>query len=135
MSANLADYPHVFPPPGFIRVDRNGSAAVAAGVTVRPAGSEIDIRNGFEGWIVLAGVELSSYAAGTFFRLLEGETPIRDYEAVTVPLGAPNTPAPLHIKLRPEVPFRLSVTNAGAGVLAARWRFYGWYYPTRGMRT
>ncbi len=129
---DIADYPWIWPPIGFEPFDLNGSAAIAiaaAGVLAFPAYS---IPIGQEGYVVSAGIELSSYGAGTFYQILLGGNPLRNYANITVPLGAPNTPASLHIKLLPNQPLSLAITNGTGAILAARWRFYGWYYPRPG---
>lgn len=125
---DFRDYPWIWPPKDFSPLDLNGSVAVAPGATVLafPAYTIPVLQ---EGWINQAGIELSSYAAGTSYQLLMAGSAIRNYERITVPLGAPNTPASLYIKLLPNQPFALRITNGGAAILAARWRFYGWYYP------
>ncbi len=123
----IQDYPWVWPPKDFEPLDLNGSLAVPAGSSAL-AFTPYTIPLLQEGWITQAGIELSSYAAGTYFQLLQNGSPIRNYERITVPLGAPNTPAMLYIKLKPNQPFALNIVNAGVAVLAARWRFYGWYY-------
>ncbi len=127
---DFRDYPWVWPPAGFEPLDLNGSVAVAPGTsTVFPPYSIPVLQ---DGWITLAGIELSSYVPGvTFYKLLLDGKAIRNYEALTVPLGAPETPAALYIRLRPNQKFSMQVVNGGVGNVAARWRFYGWYYPLK----
>lgn len=127
---DIADYPWEWPPQGFEPFDLNGSTAInpASSSVVFPA-YQIPLLQ--EGWITMLGIELSSYAAGTFYQLLVASRPLRDYAHVTVPIGAPNTPVKRHIRLRPNQTLELNVHNAGATVLAARWSIYGWYYPKR----
>lgn len=126
---DLRDYPHIWPPPGFEPFDINGSKQVLA-TAAADAFTAYTIPLLQEGWITLAGIELSSYT-GAFYQLVLDGKPIRNYEKVTVPLGAPNTPAVLYIKLKPNQAFTLHIDNTGAGAIntVARWRFYGWYYP------
>lgn len=126
---DFIDYPWVWPPPGFARFDLNGSQPVLANSSAVVLSYQIPILQ--DGWITLAGIELSSYSPTTYFQLLQAGTPIRDYEKVQVPLGAPNTPASLHIHLQPNQIFSLSVVNGTGNNLAARWRFYGWYFPQK----
>ncbi len=125
---DIQDYPWVWPPKGFEPLDLNGTAAVTANSTL-VAFTPYTIPLLQEGWITQAGVELSGYAPGTYFTLSLNSQAIRNYERVSVPLGAPNTPATLYIKLRPNQPFALTIVNASGATIAARWRFYGWYYP------
>lgn len=125
---DFKDYPWIWPPSGFEPLDLNGSVAVPGGTTV-VAFNPYSIPLLQDGWLTLAGVELSGYPSGTFYQLLLDGKAIRNYEAISVPLGSPETPAVLYISLKPNQKFSLSITNGGAGILAARWRFYGWYYP------
>jgi hypothetical protein len=132
---SFKDYPWVWPPSGFETLDLNGSLAVPPSTTqdVFPPYT-IPILQ--DGWITLAGVELSSYIPGvTFYQLTLDGKAIRNYEALTVPLGAPETPAVLYIRLRPNQKFALRVTNGSVNAnLAVRWRFYGWYYPLKTIK-
>lgn len=128
---DFQDYPWVFPPPGFVRVDRNNSEPIAVGA-VNFVVETINLDFGMDGWITLAGIELSGYgtpALPAFFQLKQSGQIIRDYGHVRVPLGAPNTPAPLHIKLYQSQPLTLEITNLTPAIVAARWRLYGWFYP------
>lgn len=130
---DFSDYPWVFPPPGFIRFDRNGTLAVNPGSTNIVA-ETINLQMGMKGWITLAGIELSTYGVPAFpayFQLKQSGQIIRDYGLVRVPLGAPNTPAALHIELFESQPFTLEISNHTAPglICGARWRLYGWYYP------
>lgn len=125
---DFEDYPWVWPPSGFESLDLNGSTSVPTG-TSKIAFPPYTIPILQDGWITLAGVELSTYNATTYFQLLLNGQPIRNYERVSVPLGAPETPAVLYIHLVPNQLFSLNIVNGTAGNLAARWRFYGWYYP------
>ncbi len=81
-----------------------------------------------------AGIELSTYGTApnpAYYQLLLDGQIIRDYGRVRVPLGAPNTPATLYVKLAQSQTLTLRVVNATNPplVCAARWRLYGWYYP------
>lgn len=122
---NFRDYPWVWPPAGFIPFDKNGSAALQPGSFVAAV---VDIPTRFGGWLTLAGIELSDFTSA-FFQILQGGLPVRDYAQVSVPLGAPETPAVLYVELRPGQPLSLIYQNNSGGTLAARWRLYGWYYP------
>jgi hypothetical protein len=128
---DIEDYPWEWPPQGFEPFDLNGSAPINPGSTsiVFPPYAIPLLQ---EGWVTGLGIELSSYGAGTYYQLLLGGNPMRDYARVTVPIGAPNTPVKRHIKLRPNQDISLNVVNGGAAILAVRWSIYGWYYPRRG---
>jgi hypothetical protein len=126
--SDFTDYPWVWPPDGFEPLDLNGSLAVLPNTDVN-AFLPYTIPLLQNGWITQAGIELSGYPAGTYYTLTLAGNAIRNYERITVPLGAPNTPAILYIKLQPNQPFALRIHNASGGTIAARWRFYGWYYP------
>jgi hypothetical protein len=134
---DFIDYPWVYPPPGFVRFDRNGTLSVNSGLSNQVA-ETIQLEMGMDGWLVYAGIELSTYgtvAHPAYFQLKQAGQIIRDYGKVQVPLGAPNTPAFLHVKLFAAQPFTLEITNLTnpALVVAARWRLYGWYYPSKGL--
>ncbi len=128
---DIADYPWEWAPVGFEAFDLNGSIAINAGASGQafPAYTIPVLQ---EGWITGLGIELSSYGAGTSWSLNIAGKPIRDYSVVTVPIGAPNTPVKRRIKLMPNQPLTLTIVNATANPLAARWSIYGWYYPQRG---
>lgn len=129
---DFIDYPWVWPPAGFEPLDLNGSLSVP-GNSSALAFQPYSIPLLQDGWITQAGVELSGYLPGTYYQLLLNNQTIRNYERITVPLGAPNTPAILYIKLQPNQPFALNIVNGGGSNLAARWRFYGWYYPRKSL--
>jgi hypothetical protein len=128
---NFEDYPWIYPPPGFIPVDKNNALAVADGSNLLEV-ERIEIPTRMDGWIVLAGINLAQYDDTTaFYRISQGGVPIRDYSKIKVPLGAPETPATLYIRLKPDQPVTLHITNTTGAVLAARWRLFGYYYEQR----
>jgi hypothetical protein len=124
---DISQYPHLYPPPGFITVDRNSSLSLPAplGVTTLET---IQLTQGYEGWIVATGIQSSDFGQ-MFFTINQGLAPLRDYARITVPLGQPEAPAPLFIRIVPNVPITLTATRTVAGVVALRWRLFGWYYP------
>jgi len=128
--ANPADYPWLYPPPGFIPVDRNRNLALGA-VPVNPVITleTIQLTTGYEGWLVSCGLQASDFST-CFFQFLNGGAPMRDYTRIEVPLGQPELPAPIFIKLEPNQPLVLTATVTGAPQ-ALRWRLFGWYYPQR----
>lgn len=129
---DFSDYPWVWPPPGFIPFDRNNTFAINPGQSnIVVESIKLDV--GMQGWMVSAGIELSSYGTAgvpAFYQLKLDDQIIRDYGRVRVPLGAPNTPATLYVGLRQSQTLTLNITNQTAIIVAARWRLYGWYYPT-----
>lgn len=128
--ADIIHYPHLFPPPGFITVDRNNSQTLAAplGITTLET---IQLTQSYEGWIVSTGLQMSDFSLA-FFSINQGFQPLRDYARITVPLGQPELPAPLFIKIVQNQPITLTVTRIAAGACALRWRLFGWYYPQQG---
>lgn len=128
---NFEDYPWIYPPPGFIPVERCRSVPVPNGSNLVEV-MRIEIPTRMDGWINLAGIELTVFDDNdAFYRINQAGVPIRDYSKLSAPLGAPNTPAALYLRLFPDQPLTLHVTNNTGQILAARYRVYGWYYPQR----
>jgi hypothetical protein len=126
--AQLYDYPHVWPRPGFIPIGRFRSVAIAPGATAQLL-ETIQIPTGMDGWIKKIGIELSSYSNGVSYSLLQNGIPIRDYALITVPIGSPDTPTTQFIQLNPNQTVTLVGKNPTVAPVAARWYFYGWYFP------
>ena len=132
---NPHDWGHLFPPPGFISVDRNNASILAVGTAAGTRTLEsIEVTQGYIGWITLVGLQLSNFSQA-FFTILRGNVAIRDYVRIVVPLGQADNPKPVFIKINANEPITLTVTNdvAIAGVpVAIRYRLFGWYYPPQG---
>lgn len=131
---DLANYPHIFPPPGFIPVNRVGSFIVPPSSTVNvllnsPQGDlRIFIPNNFDGYLSKAGIVLDDYSQAVFSLTQDGSA-IRDYTRLTGPLQAPETPADVLLKLQPSQPLDIQVVNNDpVAPRAVRWRLFGWYY-------
>lgn len=125
----LAAYPHLFPPPGFIPVDRNKSFSLVSGGGETEL-ERIQLTDGYEGWIRLVGLQASSFT-NFFFTIKNQGQPIRDYTRITVPLGQADSPQPIFLELKANIPLTLHATNTSGGVIALRWRLFGWYYKGR----
>lgn len=125
---DFENYPMIFPPPGFIRFDRVGNFSIPGLTPLSPIPATlINIPTQFDGYISVCGVTLSDYSAATY-SFYQGGSPIRDYINLGAPIGAPETCQPIYLKLKPDQDFQMYVINTGAGFVAARWRFFGWYY-------
>lgn len=125
----LGKYPWLFPPPGFITVDRNNQLSPVVPVGVEQLCETIQITSLYEGWLTMLGVAASDWSALTF-TIYQGGAPLRDYMARSQPIGAPETPKPVFIPLLPNYPLELRCTSSGA--TSFRWSLFGWYYPTKG---
>lgn len=120
-------FPWIIPPPGFITVDRNNSLSLPAGLQEYQL-ENIEITTGYEGWLVAMGLQSSNFGV-SFFTIKRALQPIRDYTRITVPLGQPETPATVFVKIEPNQPIALYATRTVAGpAVALRWRLFGWYY-------
>lgn len=125
-AGSMKDYPHLFPPPGFIPVDRNKSFALVSGGGETLLES-IQLTDGYEGWIRLVGLQASTFT-GFFFTMKDGGQPLRDYTRITVPLGQADSPQPIFIPLKANIAFSLHGANTSGANVALRWRLFGWYY-------
>lgn len=127
--AGLENYPHLFPPPGFIPFRRSESITVASGASLSLiANSLVLIPTQMDGWISTLGVDFSDTAAGSWSLLVNG-TGIRDYTGLNSFVGSPQTPTPVYIRLAPSQAVQLAFTNTGTGAMAASYDIFGWYYP------
>jgi len=124
-SGSFEKYPHLFPPPGFIQVDRNGLLVSGGANGVLET---ILLTSGYHGWIRTIALESSDFTLSAF-QILSGNSPMRDYTNITVNLGSTATPKPVFIELFPNVPLTLQYTSIGLASL--RWNLWGWYYPER----
>lgn len=123
----LAQYPHLFPPPGFINIDRNGLLAPV------PIGGEqiletIQVTQGYTAWIRAIGLECTDWASGHYI-IRVNSFPLRDYTNIVVPLGSPTTPKETFIKIGANDTLTLGFTASGP--LSARWSLWGWQYAER----
>jgi hypothetical protein len=138
-SLGLRDFPHVFPPPGatfFSRVGFQGGILPGQKFSLSIP-QQILMPAQQEGWLSQIAVGLASYGNGQNWSLTQNGVPVRDYTAVPVPIGAPETPVIRHIRLFPQQPVSLTFVNpaaAGQPNLSVSWSLYGWYYDPRGRR-
>ena len=131
LASDLKKYPHIFPPPGFVPIDRNGARTetLAAGLsdtleTISEVGS------GMEGWLRLMALVSADFAV-TFFTILENDQPMKNYTHLEATIGDTSTPRECFIKLKPNYTYKLLVTGQGGGAVnvTVRWTLFGWYYP------
>jgi len=131
MLKGLEKYPHLFPPPGFIQVDRNGLLAPTDGSGIPQVLETILLTSGYSGWLRTVGLESGDWAT-SYMTLSVGGSPLRDYTKIMVPLGSPTTPKAVFIELVPNQPLTLTVTSTA--LVPVRWSLWGWYYPSQGGR-
>ncbi|MDE1822336.1 MAG: hypothetical protein KGI98_15975 [Euryarchaeota archaeon] len=129
LSGELSKYPHLFPPPGFNPVDRNGSLSPYANLTTAPVTLEtISLGPGQEGWIRTIGLLCSDFTK-VFLQVKVGNVVLRDYAHIVVPLGQPETPKETFIRIPVNVPLTLVAVGDGSGAgVTIRWNLFGWYY-------
>lgn len=128
-AGELAKYPHLFPPPGFNPVDRNGSLSPFTNLTTAPQTLETILLNQLqEGWIRTIGLLCSDFTQA-YFQVQVGGAPLRDYTHVIVPLGQPETPKETFIYIPPNTPLTLIAVGNGSGAgVTLRWNLFGWFY-------
>lgn len=127
-AGNIQDYPHLFPPPGFVAIDRNRIRTITGpGEFTLETISEV--AQGMEGWIRWIGLESGDFTA-TFFRMLQNGQPMKDYTQIEAPIGSTATPRVCFIKLPGNYTYTLQcVATAAAVNVSLRWSLFGWYYP------
>ena len=131
---NLRDYPHVWPPVGFIPIDLNGSSIIPNGslnvVPIsQPSGAAASYRNptGYPNVIRFIGIEMSSYdPSNAYWSFYQNGAGLRNYIGLTVPIGAPSAPAERFILIPPNQSFELRATNLSGGLVSIRWSIFGW---------
>lgn len=133
---DLENYPHLFPPPGFIPVNRVGSIVVPPNQTEFFGVLENDTNGDDriliptinEGWLYLAGIVLSRYDNCSWSITASGVA-LRDYTRRNGPLQAPETPGKVLLRLPASQPLDIGVLNADpVNAVSCRWRLFGWYY-------
>jgi len=128
MDLNQLDkFPHLFPPPGFTPFVRTGLLTIPAVAAVTDL-ETIQIGQNMEGWVRWVGLEAGDFSVINF-RIVQGTAPLRDYTAITVPLGSPTTPMSVFIPVPMNVPLILQAISTGASLQPVRWLLSGWYYP------
>jgi len=132
----MGKYPHLFPPPGFTPIDRNGIFSFNG----NPGDSQVletikEIGQGNEGWLRLLGLESADFFT-TFFTILRNGQPMKDYTRLLAPIGSTSTPREAFIYLPGNYTYSLQVTcyNAAAVNVSLRWTLFGWYYPLQGRK-
>lgn len=129
MEINQLDkFPHLFPPPGFAPIVRTGLQTIPAVAGVYPL-ETIQITQNMTGWIRWIGMEAGDFSVINF-RIVQGTAPLRDYTAITVPLGSPTTPISVFIEVPINVPLQLQAISNGGSAQPVRWLLSGWYFPT-----
>lgn len=122
----MKQYPWLYPPPGFLHVDRNRAGTV--GATTVATLETIQLTQGYVGWITYCGLFASNYSS-FFFQFQRGVQPIRDYERIVTPIGQPDLMQPIFLQISANEPLTLVATNTGGTVVGYRYRLFGWYYP------
>ena len=127
---SLAQYPHIWPPPGFITLNRSNSASIAAAVK----GQIFDLENiqlpmGYVGWIRRMGLEASDWSLISF-RFVINEMPLRDFTSILVPIGSPSTPEDVYINIPQNQIVKLQAVALDiiGEATPLRWYLGGWYY-------
>jgi hypothetical protein len=121
---DISKYPHIFPPPGFEPIDRNGFFPTpGAGTYLLESISPI--APSYEGWVRLLALTSTDYSI-SYFTISNGGAPLKDYTLIQTMVGAPETPKPVFIRLKPN--YTLEVRAVCTGVVGLRWSIFGWYY-------
>lgn len=130
----MNQYPHLFPPPGFTPIDRNGIRTYN-GLAPETLETIKEIGNGSEGWLRLLGLESADFST-TFFTILKNGQPMKDYTRLEAPIGSTSTPRSAFIYLPGNYTYSLQVSGQGGGAVnvSLRWTLFGWYYPIQGRK-
>lgn len=125
---DVSNYPHIFPPPGFIPFVRANSITVSANATnTVGTGSQVLIPVQMEGWLSLLGVQIGS-STGSWTLQQSGQG-MRDFTSINTSLGNVQTPVKVYQKLFPSQQIQLVFSNTGGSAMAASFLMVGWYYP------
>lgn len=128
----LEDYPHIYPPPGFIPINRAGALPVPANTPLNAplviAAATIALPLQQKGYIRRLGITITSTAFQAWSILQDGAA-IRDFTNINSSYASPSTPDEVFIELRPGQTITLTASNTDpANAHNISWLLSGWYY-------
>lgn len=125
----LEKYPHIFMPPDGTPFDRNGlkNSVGSGGSTTAVKLDSVQLQPGYVGWLKLIGLSAGDYSFG-YMQLRMGGVALRDYANIVTPIGAPETPREVLVRIADNYALELWAVPNGSIAVPIRWTLWGWYY-------